>query len=77
MLQNTRKNRKAKQEINHILIFDLAGYQNGQTFPAISINHIQYFEGFAISRSLYYEIVALHMILILRHEPDAESAIKP
>jgi hypothetical protein len=67
---NATKNEQLKQEINYILISDLAGYQHRQTFSGVFINDIQYFEGSAISREVYHKIVAPDMALVFRPEPD-------
>ncbi len=77
MLWNATKDKQVKQEINHILVFNLTGYQYRQAFPGVFIDDIQYFKGSAISRAVYHEIVAPDMVLILRPEPDTGAVIKP
>ncbi len=77
MLRDTTKDKKVKQEINHILVFDLTGYQHRQAFPGVFINDIQYFEGPAIGRTVYHKVVAPDMVLMLRSEPDTGAVIKP
>ena len=77
MLGNTPEDKKMKQEINYILIFDPTGDQYCQTFPGIFINDAKYFKGSAVSRAVYHEIVAPDMVFILWSETDARAAIKP
>jgi hypothetical protein len=66
MLGYPAEDEMVKQEIDHILVPNLAGDQYGQALPRIFIYDIQYFEGFAISRTVCHEIVAPDMVLVLR-----------
>ena len=77
MLRDTTKDKQVKQEINHILIFYLTGYQYGQTFPGIFIHDIQYLKGSAIGRTVYHEVIAPDMVLVLRSKPYTRTIIKP
>jgi len=75
MLWNATKDKQLKHKINHILISNHAGYQYRQAFPGVFINDIQYFEGSAISRVVYHEIVAPDMILILLPESVQDPSL--
>jgi hypothetical protein len=77
MCRDALKDKQVKQDVNHILSFDLPGYQYRQTFPAVFIDDIQYLKDPAVGCAVYHEIIAPNMVFILWSESDAGAVIEP
>ena len=77
MLRDTTEDEEVKQEVDHILILNLTGYQYSQTLAGIFIDDIQYLKRPAVSCTIYHEVVAPDMVFILWPEPDTGTVIKP
>jgi hypothetical protein len=77
MLWDAPEDEQLKKEIDNILVANLTSHQDSQTFPDIFIDYIQYLEGPAVSRTVYHEVIAPDVILMIRSEPDAGAVIQP
>ena len=66
MIRDTTKDEKIEQLIGPILGTDLTIHLYAQAFPGEFIDDIEYSKGSAVTGSLYHEIIAPDMVLVLR-----------
>lgn len=77
MLRDAAQNEQFKKLIYHILRPDPVINLRAQILPGVFIDDVQYFKGPAIGRTVYHEVIAPDVVLMLRPEPDTGPVIEP
>ena len=77
ILRDTTEDEEVKQEVDHILILNLPGYQYSQALAGIFVDDIQYLKRPAVSRVVYHEVIAPDVILVFRPQPYTGPVVKP
>jgi hypothetical protein len=65
------------QRLDYVIAVQPPGHAESQTLPGELIEEGQQPQAAAIVGTRFYEVVAPHMIPLLRSEPDAGSVVEP
>jgi hypothetical protein len=77
MLWYTAEDKQVKQLVDQVSCFDFAGHACCQALSGVFIDDIQYAECSAVLGAVNHEVIAPHMVLMLRPEPHAGAVIQP